>query len=371
MKIAVYAGSFDPITNGHLWMIREGLKTFDRIIVAVGSNPGKQSHYHESQRVEMIQHALYDQQDFHISRVSVELIGRQFLVQFAEEHGAEFLLRGIRNGQDFEYEHTLRHVNADLNAGISTVFLMPPRELAEISSSLVKGLTHSVGWEKIVSKYVPKSVMAQKYLGLKDSFQTLWTELGGGDSSAVWYELWEQYTKPDRHYHNLDHIRHCLQLLETIPLVGLDRQHIALALWFHDALYYAEQSDNEACSAALLEYLAAPLGVNPTAIENAKRMILNTKTHQATTEVDQYMLDIDLAILGSEMLTFGDYDRQIRREYAWVPDEVFYPKRLEILEGFLARPSIFFTEYFRQLYEGDARNNLSRITREYRARGPK
>jgi phosphopantetheine adenylyltransferase len=81
-----------------------------------------------------------------------------FLVRYAEQIGAEFILRGIRNEQDYGYERGMRYVNAELDGRVRSVFLIPPRELVEVSSSFVKGLVGPIGWEEILMKYVPAAV---------------------------------------------------------------------------------------------------------------------------------------------------------------------------------------------------------------------
>ena len=82
----------------------------------------------------------------------------QFLVNYAHDVGATIIVRGIRSAGDYEYERAMRHINADLQPAIKTVFLMPPREIAEISSTMVKGLVGPKGWREIVKRYVPPSV---------------------------------------------------------------------------------------------------------------------------------------------------------------------------------------------------------------------
>jgi pantetheine-phosphate adenylyltransferase len=148
---AVYAGSFDPITKGHMWMIEQGAKLFDRLTVAVGTNPDKTYTFTLEERVQMVQEAVGN-----LERVSIDDFGHQFLVHYAHTLGAQFILRGIRNERDYEYERGMRNVNSDLQPEIVTVFLMPPREIAEISSSLVKGMIGPEGWQSIVRRYLPE-----------------------------------------------------------------------------------------------------------------------------------------------------------------------------------------------------------------------
>lgn len=153
MRTAVYAGSFDPLTNGHLWMIEQGSRLFDKLIVAVGTNPDKSYTYTLDERLEMLQEALKDN-----PRVKVVHFHNRFLVDFAEEEKAAFMLRGIRTSTDYEYERLMRHINNDMAPNITTVFLMPPRDIAELSSSMVKGLIGPDGWKAQVSRYVPNHV---------------------------------------------------------------------------------------------------------------------------------------------------------------------------------------------------------------------
>jgi pantetheine-phosphate adenylyltransferase len=153
MKKAVYAGSFDPPTNGHLWMIEQGAKLFDTLVIAIGTNPNKECAFSVSERVEMLKNITEQYRN-----ATIATFQNRFLVNYAESVKAGYILRGIRSEGDYEYERVMRHVNADLNRNILTVFLMPPREIAEVSSGFVKGLVGPNGWEKIVRKYIPLSV---------------------------------------------------------------------------------------------------------------------------------------------------------------------------------------------------------------------
>ena len=153
MKIAVYAGSFDPVTKGHLWMIEHGADLFDEMVVAIGENPDKSYTFSIEEREEILCETLA-----HIPRIRVATFENKFLVNYAQSIGAHYILRGIREGSDYEFERKMRYVNADMAPNIDTVFLMPPREIAEISSTMVKGLVGPQGWEDIIRHYVPDPV---------------------------------------------------------------------------------------------------------------------------------------------------------------------------------------------------------------------
>lgn len=154
---AVYAGSFDPVTNGHLYMIKEGARLFDEFVVAVGTNPEKRYTFSAAERLRMLRAAAESIEN--VEHIEIVEMPNVYLVDFARSVGASYVLRGVRNEGDYLYERTMRHVNADMRPEVTTVLLMPPRELAELSSSFVKGLVGPEGWEKVVSKYVPPSVL--------------------------------------------------------------------------------------------------------------------------------------------------------------------------------------------------------------------
>jgi len=152
-KTCVYAGSFDPPTEGHMFMVERGAELFDRLIVAVGINPNKRYTFSLEERLGLLRECTAQ-----MTNVTVDSFERQLLVHYAESVGAGYILRGIRSEEDYRFEQPMRNVNQDLAPEITTVFLIPPREICEISSSFVKGLVGFEGWEQVVKPYVPKPV---------------------------------------------------------------------------------------------------------------------------------------------------------------------------------------------------------------------
>lgn len=134
-------------------MIEQGVALFDELVVAIGINPEKRYTFTVEDRLGMLREALRP-----FRNLSVTSFSNSYLIDYAQEIGATHILRGIRSGSDYEYERTMRNINGDLDAGICTIFLMPPRDIAEVSSSMVKGLIGPKGWRRVVRKYVPEPV---------------------------------------------------------------------------------------------------------------------------------------------------------------------------------------------------------------------
>ena len=153
VSTAVYAGSFDPPTKGHLWMIEQGARLFNKLIIAIGENPNKSYTFSPEQRIKMLESCLPKN-----STLEIRHIKHQYLVDYAEEISADYILRGIRSPDDYEYERIMRQVNADISPSVTSIFLMPPREIAEVSSNMVKNLIGPKGWETTILRYVPKPI---------------------------------------------------------------------------------------------------------------------------------------------------------------------------------------------------------------------
>lgn len=164
---AVYAGSFDPLTNGHAWVIQRAVTLFDEVTIAIGVNPDKNYFLSSEERHKNIQD-LIDHEDWGLvsCKVDVQSIKNQYLAKFAESIGASCLIRGIRSEGDFSYEYAMAQANKTLAPNIETIYMMPPPHLAQVSSSLVKSLVGPNGWEQLVQSYVPeqvfKSIQARK-----------------------------------------------------------------------------------------------------------------------------------------------------------------------------------------------------------------
>ena len=152
MKIAVYPGSFDPVTKGHLDILERASSMFDKVIIAVLKNNSKKSYLPTADRVELIRQSI---EEIGINNVEVDSFDG-LTIDYARKVGAKFLIRGLRAVSDFEYEMQLSQTNQAIAPEIGTVFLITKPKYNFISSGIVKELS---SFNQDVSKFVPKSVV--------------------------------------------------------------------------------------------------------------------------------------------------------------------------------------------------------------------
>ncbi|WP_225784287.1 N-methyl-D-aspartate receptor NMDAR2C subunit [Xenophilus sp. Marseille-Q4582] len=190
-------------------------------------------------------------------------------------------------------------------------------------------------------------------------WQQAWHDLARPAPQPVFDALIAAWSEPWRHYHTLQHLGECLDALARERAQARHPGEIALALFFHDAVYDLQASDNEARSADWADRALTGAGLPPQAVARVHGLVMATRHQAAPTEPDaQLLVDIDLAILGAPPARFAEYEAQIRREYAHVPPEVFEPRRGRILGGFLARRPLYQTSGLQARCEAQARLNL-------------
>ena len=150
MKIGFYAGSFDPFTNGHLHVIERATKLFDKVIVGIGVHPKKTRRFDKEVMKKAMEQVIKRKELQNVTVIFYDKLS----VDVAAKYNATFLVRGIRNGMDYEYEESMASTNEEI-AGIDTVYIRAG-SLGNVSSSMVMEL---LNYNKDVSKYLPKEVL--------------------------------------------------------------------------------------------------------------------------------------------------------------------------------------------------------------------
>lgn len=387
-KIGFYAGSFSPVTRGHLGIVCEALNDYEKIIVGVGINDSKQQSYTLEERCAMINAALddllyeYDYQDligYRFSRSEenavirlqenrklVEIIGYSDLtVDCALRSGATALIRGERIVGDHDSEMQAAILNKQIlevrKARLNMATIPVPREdMTYISSSNVRGLCQ-LGEYIAALRYVMPTVHAllMKHY-LSPVFAALMKELQVPEQKAreAYDKLTQAYSQ-NRCYHTMSHIAYMLNLLQAMENIGRvcvqDQTAMKLAIFYHDIVNSGKESDEkESCR---LMRLNCP---DPGIAEAAENLIMATAHHQTpeTMSPDMKIIhDLDLAILGDNV-NYGLYAANVRREYPHLNTHNYRDGRRKVLSGLLEKQKIFATYTFREAFEQDARVNL-------------
>lgn len=161
LRHAVYVGTFDPLTLGHWSIIEAGVYLFDKLTIGIGKNPGKHPMFSAEIRQDIISESLSDvirgANGYHLEKlanVHVEIFEEEFAVKFAERQGANYILRGIRDSEDFRQERAYHFFNKGFAPHIETVFLMPDIRYEAVSSSAIKGMIGPQGWEDFIKPYL-------------------------------------------------------------------------------------------------------------------------------------------------------------------------------------------------------------------------
>ncbi len=168
------------------------------------------------------------------------------------------------------------------------------------------------------------------------------------------------YGENHRFYHNLQHISECLTVFDKFRSHFKSPICAEIALWLHDIIYIPPAKDNEEKSADWAVDCMLSCGLNKSQAKKVYEMIVATKAHFSEDPDISLMNDIDLAILGSSEKRFVKYCEAIRKEFQNIPDEIYFPERRKILTSFLNRDKIFLTDSINEVYESNARTNLTR-----------
>jgi len=381
MKKIAFSGTLDPITNGHLWVIQEARALADEVVVFISENPGKKPQFSAPERKDIIERSVAE---CGWDNVSVVIVKGDYTARAAKRHGIEYLVRGIRNTSDFDYENLIQQTNVDVLDGAKTIFVMPPRDLGSVSSSFVRALQGPVGWHWTVKKFMPMpAYIAWIKSWLRTDWQKLWEGEAGVDSAKLdhWFDYLtgdDAYGAARRTYHNLDHLVHGLSEISAwASNTGAAKADVAIlkkAFWFHDAVYGGKHADlsNEEQSARL--WLDAALGTQH--LQEVADLIRVTDHFQSAGLVHTLkdaMLSVDLAILGQAADTYDAYAAAVRMEYDEVEEDAYRAGRGRVLSYFvsLAETGKLFTDaWFADLYTSQAIINLKREKAQLEKQSP-
>lgn len=201
---------------------------------------------------------------------------------------------------------------------------------------------------------------------LKNEWQNILQKYNSDESKIdeVFKPLVKKYSEKHRAYHNLSHINYLLNEVKNIHFEDFDS--IYLATWFHDIIYEPKRNNNEIESAKLAVKLLSELHLSIDKIAKIEKIILATQTHSVENlDYDgKIFLDLDLSILGADSEIYQKYSRAIRQEYSHISEDLYRQGRKRILENFLKREMIYFTNNLRQRFEKQARFNLANEIKE-------
>ena len=201
-------------------------------------------------------------------------------------------------------------------------------------------------------------------LATLERFSALWRRCHTGkdalDPHPMYEEIVRRYGEPQRHYHVLTHVDDCLRRFDLASGLMANADEVELALWFHDIVYEPGSRDNERCSAAL--YLHRAYGAPRLFAARVASLILISRHIKAARVGDRrYLVDIDLGGFGLPWEEFMAQSNLVRAEFADIPEEQFCAGQGRFMEGLLARPRFFVTDFFHDRLELQARRNVNRM----------
>ena len=350
MKTAVYAGSFDPITDGHLHIIKKACDLFDGVVLVIAGNSQKKYTFDLEERKEMCEFSLANA---HLPAI-VHTCSDQYVVEYATKVlKAQYLVRGIRSVNDFQEEFDIYHVNRKIEKGIETIFLMPDIDLSPLRSSMVKGLVGYNNWWITIGDMVSDRVLrAFSRNCARDIFEDVFSYSLRGSLDDTFLEVNEKYF--DKPYHNWIHILHCIQLVNEFSDDFKDKNSVIQSLILHDAVdFYAEDQ----------WWNRLAISRNIQATDHSKDLDPSDFSKDA-----QLIHDIDLEVLSCDPIQYNFYMICIREEYSSLSNPEWVKGRSRFLESMLKKKKIYWTDEFsnrEMLARDNMRNELDLLKIEH------
>lgn len=201
--------------------------------------------------------------------------------------------------------------------------------------------------------------------GGRERFEALWRrnllDSANDDAAAIYQRIEAAYAEPQRFYHTIEHVEHCLAMFDDCRALLNLPDAVELAIWFHDAIFIPGNPDNEARSAVLYQEVAAQAHPEDFCARIPRMIMATLHDGDALDDDDTlYLVDIDLSSFGLPWDEFLRDSQNLRRESQATPDEEFYRGQSAFQRNLLAREQFFLTEFFRLRYETRARDNLAR-----------
>jgi pantetheine-phosphate adenylyltransferase len=380
-KKACVPGSFDPITNGHLWVITKAASIFDEVEVIISVNPKKKKdgYFTFAKRAQLIATATAG-----LSNVKVTVLQKEYIASYCQRNQIEYMVRGIRNSQDMEYERTVQRTNERINPSLQTIHLLPPENLGELSSSLVKSLLGYPKWINIVSGMVPGNVTSEFLNRMySDKLRHAWNQVSSpfsgqplnrqeqlvSDSLDRWFDkIVGSYNdqRSARAYHTAQHLTELLVSIDEYRgySAHFQRSTLTFAVFFHDMVYDSRLGTNEDESVKQWLLFCDELNIGERQRERVKGLISATKSHASQPPGDDLLdlfLDLDLGILGSDPVRFDEYEEQIRMEYAHVNQKDYEIGRSHVMSTFAALgDGLYRTAFGKTKWGEQAAKNLAK-----------
>ncbi len=375
---AVYGGTFDPPTYGHWQSIKKACAIFEKVYIVVATAPGKNTTFSQQKRILMLNQTIPedlwkdDGRDPQVEIIS--LPEGVYLATFAKQLGAQFLVRGIRDAFDFQYENQIYKTNRQIEPDIETIYIMPDKDLEMVSSSWIKGLVGHNGWRKTVRPYISKYTL--KELSLNYAFKRFskiiknpifnlkWSE---EDIFQAWYENYIVPMKVNT-YHNVFHVMDCL---EAMDLYWGQDPIMEYALWLHDVVPSVDES------------VIIAVNTIASAKDDVKKQVatlIKATKHDRwkfETEDEEMIASIDLLPLGYNYLSFHrnteilyeEYRERVFQEYLnkdGGSEQEFFKKwtqgRIDFLKSMISvhsRDYIYPHQKIRNMFECQAKSNIS------------
>lgn len=396
-KVGFYAGSFDPLTRGHLAIVCEALCLFDKLIIGVGTNPNKKTLFNTEEIILLIENTIKDfiqiyqyrqlnNEVFSIAEKKAlqRLMSEPYCLEVVDyndmsidaaiRYGATDLVRGERIIGDHDAEMALAMANRELLAvrqcqlGMSSI-PVPSQMLTYISSTAVKNLC-AFGEYIAAKNYVLPSVhsaLMEKYL--KKRFFKLICKEETEELNLLWDDLVRAYSS-NRFHHNLSHIGYCLNYANIYNSISKqkekvfdesDMKHLELAIFYHDYVCEGKEDDEKKSFEILSSHLQKfNFDFNRRMLDN---LIMATKHSNNDVKLGSKLCkvihDVDLAILG-DVNNYGEYAMNIRKEYHSYEDTLYAQGRSDVLWKFFLKDELFYLGFFAKMFSEQADANTKR-----------